>query len=150
MAAVTQVSGITRNAAVQAQLQATYGTVDQIDPFEGMLAEDPLPGADVGPTIKAILVKQFTALRDGDRFFFLNESFNLQEMSLVIQAPTLAKVIESNTAITNLQSHVFFMKEEISGVVFNDLNQNGIRDFGEPGLPGFTLNLIHDSGTSVA
>src|SRR5260370_38905867 len=71
-------------------------------------------------------------------------------MSLVIEAPTLPKVIESNTSITNLQSHVFFMKEEISGVVFNDLNQNGIRDFGEPGLAGFTVNLIDDSGNVVA
>jgi len=36
------------------ELQATYGTVDNIDPFEGMLAEDHLPGADVGPTINPL------------------------------------------------------------------------------------------------
>jgi hypothetical protein len=148
--AVTTFSDITHNAAVQAQLQATYGTVDQIDPFEGMLAEDHLPGADVGPTIKAILVKQFAALRDGDRFFYLNESFNFEEISLVMQAPTLAKVIESNTAITNLQSNVFYMKVEISGVVFNDLNRNGVRDSGEPGLAGVTVNLLDAGGVVIS
>ena len=150
LTAVTQFSDITGNAAIQAELQATYGTVDQIDPFEGMLAEDHLPGADVGPTIKAILAKQFAALRDGDRFFFLNESFTFQEMQLLMQAPTLAKVIESNTGITNLQSNVFYMKEKISGVVFNDVNHNGLRDFGEPGLAGVTVNLNDDTGVVVA
>jgi hypothetical protein len=150
LAAVTKFSDITSNPAVQAELQATYGTVDQIDPFEGMLAEDHLPGADVGPTIKAILARQFTALRDGDRFFYLNESFNFEEIRLVMQAPSLAKVIEANTGIRNMQSNVFFMKEEISGVVFNDQNHNGVRDTGEPGVAGVTVNLINAAGVVVA
>src|SRR5262249_8806617 len=68
LSAVTNFGQITHNVAIQNALQATYGTVDKIDPFEGMLAEDHLPGADVGPTIKAILVDQFARLRDGDRF----------------------------------------------------------------------------------
>src|SRR5205814_8815979 len=58
--------------------------------------------------------------------------------------------IESNTGITNLQSNVFFMKEKISGVVFNDVNHNGVRDFGEPGLAGVTVNLNDDTGVVVA
>jgi hypothetical protein len=153
--AVSKFSDITSNVTVQNELRATYGTingqdnVDAVDPFEGMLAEDHLPGADVGPTIKAILAKQFAALRDGDRFFFMNESFNFEEISLVMQAPTLAKVIESNTGITNLQSNVFFMRLQISGVVFNDLNHNGVRNFGEPGLAGVTVNLL-DDGNVIA
>jgi len=156
LSAVKSFADITSNVAVQNELRSTYGTVngrdnvDAIDPFEGMLAEDHLPGADVGPTIKAILVKQFTALRDGDRFFYLNESWNLQEIGLILQAPTLAKVIEANTAITNLQRNVFFFKEEISGVVFNDLNQNGVRDRGEPGLAGITVNLLDTGGNVIA
>jgi hypothetical protein len=148
--AVTSFAQISSNATIQQELQTTYGTVDKIDPFEGMLAEDHLPGIDFGPTMKAILVKQFTALRDGDRFFYLNESFNFQEAGLIEQAPTLAKVIEHNTSITNLQSNVFFFKESISGTVFDDDNHNGVRDRGEPGLAGVTVNLSDDTGTVIA
>jgi hypothetical protein len=148
--AVTSFDQITSNVAVQNELQATYGTVDTIDPFEGMLAEDHLAGADVGPTIKAILANQFMRLRDGDRFFYLNESFNLTELRLIQQGDTLARVIEDNTSITNLQSNVFFFKQRISGVVFNDLNGNGVRDPGEPGLVGVTVNLVDDNGNVVA
>jgi hypothetical protein len=148
--AVTSFDQITSDVTVQNQLQATYGTVDQIDPFEGMLAEDHLDGADVGPTIKAILAKQFTALRDGDRFFYLNEGFNLQELILFQQGNTLAKVIEHNTATTNLQSNVFFFKVSIEGTVFLDANGNGHRDLGEPGVAGVTVSLLDDSGNVVA
>jgi peroxidase len=146
--AVKTFADITSNVAVQQELQATYGTVDKIDPFEGMLAEDHLPGADVGPTIKAILVKQFTALRDGDRYFFLNESFNFQEIGLVLQAPTLATVIEHNTAITNLQSNVFFFKVSISGRVVD--SDDATRLHIPLGVPGVTVNLNDSSGNVVA
>jgi hypothetical protein len=147
---VASFADITSNPAVQKALQATYGTVDQIDPFEGMLAEDHLPGADVGPTIKAILAKQFAALRDGDRFFYLNESFTTEEIGLIQPASTLAQVIEHNTGITNLQSNVFYMKEEIAGTVFDDDNHNGVQDAGEPGLAGFTVNLLDSHGNVIA
>jgi hypothetical protein len=40
----------------------------------GALAEDHAPGADVGPLTRAVLVDQFTRLRDGDRFFYLTNS----------------------------------------------------------------------------
>jgi hypothetical protein len=149
--AVTSFTQITNNVAVQQELQATYGTVDQIDPFEGMLAEDHVPGGDVGPTIQAVLVNQFTRLRDGDRFFYLNESFNFQEQGLIQQAGTLATVIEANTAITNLQSNVFFFKVSISGTVFNDADNDGIpRTFGEGGVAGITVNLLDASGAIIA
>jgi hypothetical protein len=149
--AVTSFAQISSDATIQQELQSTYGTVDKIDPFEGMLAEDHLPGIDFGPTMKAILVKQFTALRDGDRFFHLNESLSTEEISLIQQGDTLAKVIENNTAITNLQSNVFFFKASISGTVFLDLDKDGNpRSTEEFGLPGFTVNLLDASGNVLA
>jgi hypothetical protein len=149
LAPVTSFAQITSNVAVQQELQATYGTVDQIDPFEGMLAEDHVSG-DAGPTVKAILAKQFAALRDGDRFFYLNESFNSQELNLIGQGNTLAEVIENNTAITNLQSNVFFFKVSIAGTVFLDANSNGVMDFRERGVAGVTVSLLDGTGTVVA
>src|SRR5262249_5715800 len=37
---------------------------------------------------------------------------------------------------------------EISGVKFNDLNGNGVRDAGEPGLAGWTIVLDIDSNSA--
>jgi hypothetical protein len=151
LAAVTSFAQITSDASVQQELQATYGTADKIDPFIGMLAEDHVAGADVGPTVRAILSKQFAALRDGDRFFYLNESFTFAEANLIFQGDTLAKVIENNTSITNLQGDVFFNRLSISGTVFLDRDNDGFpRTFDEPGASGITVNLKDDTGTVVA
>ncbi len=148
--AVTSFSQITRNVQVQQQLQATYGSVNNIDPFEGMLAEDHVAGADAGPTIKAILAKQFAALRDGDRFFYLNEGFTTEEANLFQQGNTLAEVIEGNTNISNLQSNVFLFTASVSGTVFFDANGNSVRGASDSPLQGFTVNLNDDSGNVVA
>jgi hypothetical protein len=45
---VTSFAQITSDPAVQQMLQATYGTVDTIDPLECMFAEDHVPGDDPG------------------------------------------------------------------------------------------------------
>ena len=74
--AVTSFAQITSNVQVQQELQAAYGNVNNIDAFEGGLAEDHVAGSDVGRLFQTIMVDQFTRLRDGDRFFYLNEQFN--------------------------------------------------------------------------
>ncbi len=150
LAPVTSFAQISSDPSIQAALQRTYGTVDKIDPFEGMLAEDHLPGTDTGPTERAIVLDQFLRLRDGDRFFYLNEGLTSEEQGLIAQGDTLAKVIENNTSITNLQSNVFFFREEISGTVFFDPDGDGVRQTGEGGVQGVTVNLVNDSGNVVA
>lgn len=78
-----------------------------INPFIAGLAEDHVPGSDMGPLFTKILVDQFRRLRDGDRYFFLNESWNLEELLLGAQGATLGQIIKVNTNITNLQFDVF-------------------------------------------
>jgi hypothetical protein len=148
--AVTSFAQISSDVTIQSALEATYGTVDNIDPFEGMLAEDHIAGTDTGATERAIVLDQFQRLRDGDRFFYLNESFNFVERALFLQGSSLTRIIQNNTNITNLQSNVFFFKEEISGTVFNNPEGDGIRHFGDAGLAGFTVNLLDDSGAVIA
>jgi hypothetical protein len=105
----------------------------------------------VGPTIKAILVKQFTALRDGDRFFYLNESFTSEAARSLSRTDSLAEVIQANSDITNLQSDVFFVKESISGTVFSDADHAGLPRAGNnAGVPGINVNLNDSSGNVVA
>jgi hypothetical protein len=149
LAPVTSFADITSNVTIQNELMAAYGTVDNIDPFEGGLAEDHVGGSDVGPLFQAILVDQFTRLRNGDRFFYLNENYSTEELSLLSQGNTLAKVIEANTNITNLQNDVMIFKASISGTVMQG-TRNGAFGPGASGMAGVTVQLRDDSGAVIS
>jgi hypothetical protein len=151
LAPVTSFAQITSNVQLQNELQQAYGSVDNIDPFEGGLAEDHVAGSDVGPLFQAIMVDQFTRLRDGDRFFYLNESFNRDENAILNGSNTLAEVIEANTNVTNLQKNVFKFKASISGTVFLDQDgDGGSQQSNEPGLRGVVVQLEDSAGNVLA
>ncbi len=147
---VSSFSQITSNVTVQAELQHAYGSVENIDPFEGGLAEDHVSGSDMGPLFTRILANQFTRLRNGDRFFYQNEQWTQNELNLFWQGNTLAKIIEANTHVTNLQNDVFLFRASISGTVFFDANANGQRDSGESGIGGLKVELLNGNGDIVA
>jgi hypothetical protein len=144
---VTDFSQITSDSALQAKLKALYGSVDNIDAWVGALAEDHVPGSSTGPLIRAVLADQFARLRDGDRFWY-QRAFSGTDLK-ALESTTLADVIRRNTTLTNLQSDVFFFRATASGTVFNDLNHNGRRDRGEPGLAGVTIQLLDAADGSV-
>lgn len=54
-------------------LASVYANVEDIDMFTGALAETPLKGAVVGPTIGCILAHQFSLIRKSDRFWYEND-----------------------------------------------------------------------------
>jgi len=113
LARVTSFAEISSDPVIQAKLQQLFGTVDNIDPFVGALAEDHLPGSSVGPFVQAVVGNQFTRLRDGDRFFYTNDPFLHSDpvrRILDLDSVTLAKVIRWNTDVTGLQGNVFFDK----------------------------------------
>jgi hypothetical protein len=147
--AVTSFAQITSNVQVQDELQEAYGNVNNIDAIEGGLAEDPVPGSDVGPLFQTIMVDQFTNLRDGDRFFYLNERFSPSEEAILEQGNSLTKVIEANTGITNLQSDAFVFKASISGTVSVAM-AGPAHPPGQPGLSGITVELEDTSGDVLA
>jgi hypothetical protein len=146
---VTSFAQITSNVQVQQELAAAYPDVNHIDAFEGGLAEDHVPGSDLGPLFQRIIADQFTRLRDGDRFFSLNEQMTTEEMKIIGQGNSLSKVIEANSGVRNLQGDVFHFRSSISGQVFNDANQNGRPDRGEMGLPRVTVQLVNAGDGSV-
>ena len=80
-----------------ANLASVYELPGDVDPWVGALAEDHLPGAMVGETLHAVLVEQFRALRDGDRFWY-ERAFPKQAKRL-IERQTLARIIRRNTDI---------------------------------------------------
>ena len=62
-----------RRTTTAARLKAIYGSTNNLDAFTGMVAEQHIAGTEFGETQRALWTKQFTALRDGDRFFFAND-----------------------------------------------------------------------------
>ena len=139
---VTSFAQITSDVTVQQELAAAYpGGVNTIDAFEGGIAEDHVRGSDVGQLFQAILVKQFTNLRDGDRFFYLNEHLNREETGILRSSNTLTKVIEANTSLTNLQANIMYFHAAVSGTVTASANRSA-------GLPGIKLELKTTTATS--
>jgi peroxidase len=147
---ITSFAQITSDVKVQQELKDAYGSVNNIDAFEGGLAEDHVRGSDVGPLFQAIMVDQFSRLRDGDRFFYLNEQMTPEESKIIQQGNSFSKIIMANTGITNLQSDVFHFHASIGGTVFNDANHNGRQDRGEMGLANVPVQLFDDEGALVA
>lgn len=97
---------VSSDPVVQANLAAAYASVDDIDIWVGGLSEDHVPGALVGETFHAILVDQFTRLRDGDRFWY--EIYLPADYVELVEDSTLAEIIRRNTKIKHeLQDDVF-------------------------------------------
>src|SRR5213593_1369718 len=101
------VTGI-RRTSLAARLKAVYGTVDRLDAFVGMVSERHVKHTEFGELQLAIWTRQFTALRDGDRFFYRNDPvlrFIDHEFGLDYRL-TIAEIVKLNTGVT-LQRDVF-------------------------------------------
>ncbi len=96
---------ISSDPEVQAKLREAYGSLDDIDVWVGALAEDHVRGASVGELVQAVLVEQFTALRDGDRFWY--ENVFAGEQLRELRRTRLSDVIERNTELTSIQVNAF-------------------------------------------
>ncbi|MEL6923645.1 MAG: peroxidase family protein [Bacteroidota bacterium] len=106
--AATQFRDITIDPETIAGMASAYGSVDQIDPWVGMLAEDHMENALFGPTIMTIMMQQFTVLRDGDRFYFeVDPGLSLEEVQDIRQTK-MVDVIRRNTDIDIMQENVFY------------------------------------------
>jgi hypothetical protein len=97
---------ITSNVGLQQRLAALYGTVGNIDPWVGGLAEDRVPGALVGELFFAVIKDQFERLRDGDRFWY-EKVFSGAELA-ELRSTRLADVLARN----------FHLREDFTSQVF--------------------------------
>ena len=103
---VTQFGQITSDAVLADALFDTYGDVNEIDLWVGGLAEDAVAGSQLGELFQEIMVQQFTALRDGDRFWWENHLTSDEQNR--VEDTTLAEIIRDNTDIGNeIQDNVF-------------------------------------------
>ncbi|XP_038060614.1 lactoperoxidase-like isoform X2 [Patiria miniata] len=99
------------------RLRDIYSSVDDIDPFVGFFAELPCPGALVGPTLACLLGKQFSYLKQGDRFWYENtegqQAFTHDQLEEIQQA-SMARVLCDNTDdMLQIQPYAFLMAESL-------------------------------------
>ena len=102
-----------RRTTLAARLKAIYGDPNKLDAFVGMVSERHVHGSEFGELQLAMWKQQFQALRDGDRFFYLNDQVlpELRRSFGITYRRTLAQVIEDNTDI-DVQDNVFVAVEE--------------------------------------
>jgi hypothetical protein len=102
-----------RRTTLAARLRVIYGTVDRLDAFVGMISETHLPGTEFGELQLAMWKRQFEDLRDGDRFFYLNDPVldDIQMRYGITYRHTLGEIIQMNTGIQTLDN--VFMVEEL-------------------------------------
>ena len=105
-----------RRTTLAARLKAIYGSPDSVEAFVGAFSEPHVPGSEMGELNRAIWSKQFTALRDGDRFFYGNDPILPVIRSLygVDYRHTLAELIALNTDVDagDIPANVFFAPSE--------------------------------------
>lgn len=135
---------ITRNREMQTKLQQLYGSVENIDLWVGILAEDAVPGGSIGPTGQKIIADQFSRMRDGDRFWYQNQFGG--NLLREIEQTRLSDVVQRNTSLTNVQRNAFYFHAAVSGTVFQDANGNRLKDRSDRALAGFTVELRNSEG----
>jgi hypothetical protein len=91
----------TRRSPLAARLRALYGSPDSVDAFTGMVAEPHAPGAELGELQMAVWTKQFTALRDGDRFFYARDrALSTISERFGVSVLSLSEIVALNTDVT--------------------------------------------------
>ena len=103
-------SDINRNDTLARNLRSLYRSINNVDLWTGVLAEDLIPGKSIGRLAHEIQRVQFEKLREGDFYYFENDPFLPSELRSTIRATRLSDIIKRNTAITNLQANMFFVR----------------------------------------
>ncbi len=102
----------TQRSTSAARLKAIYGTVDNLDAFVGMMSETQVPGTEFGSLQLALWRRQFTALRDGDRFFYARDPVltQIKRRFGITYRRTLGQLIalDAGVSLRSLPHDVFF------------------------------------------
>ena len=94
------------------RLLQTYGTLETVDLWVGGLAEEPLSGGALGATFACIFAKTFTALRNGDRFYYdnaelANATFTSEQRAAINNASLSRVICDNADNIREIQPNAF-------------------------------------------
>ena len=95
------------NDTIKDKLASVYSSVDELDPWIGFMSEKHLPNSIMGEGLNTILKMQFSALRDGDRYYYEDDQAFTQAEINTLKKTRLSNVILRNTEIKSLQDSVF-------------------------------------------
>ena len=94
---------LTAENEISDRLSSLYPTINDLDPWVGFLSEKKTDG--LGPTLRLILLEQFSRLRDGDRLYYEGDDAGFSAMEIEwVKRQRLADVIRRNAgglAVTN-------------------------------------------------
>jgi hypothetical protein len=142
---VSNFSEITSDVLLQQQLQQLYGTVDSVDAWVGLLAENHAPNSVLGTCMVEIMRHQFEFLRDGDRLYYENDSTFSNTEIAVIKATRLADIIRRNTEIITIQDSVFYAQERdlvsVELLPFQQIRTLELLAYPNPTQKYFTLKM---------
>ena len=139
LAPYTSFDQLSSDPETAAAFEKAYGSIDAVDLWAGGLAEDHTEGAVIGPTFGRIIGDQFTALRDGDRYYFENQKFDRETMR-EIESTTLSDLILRDTDTTAMQADAFVATERHSGTL------GGVDPAGEEAAEGMAQLVIGSAG----
>ena len=104
---VSTFSDINDDPNIISAMSSIYASVNEIDPWVGMLSEKHLPNSLFGETVHRIMTEQFTRLRDGDRFYYENDPGLTAAEKDEIKHTKFVDIILRNTGINLMQGNIF-------------------------------------------
>lgn len=148
---------VNNRADVFARLMVVYQHLYKLDPWVGMLAERPYTGSIFGETLRKLMSKQFTHLRDGDRFYYENDPLLSATEKEVIKATRMRDIVMRNTDIILMQKEVFraVSPDELCAEVSADLQVMVHTETGAPvssvevTVNGAAMSMTDESGMAM-
>ncbi|XP_063391883.1 peroxidase-like [Cydia fagiglandana] len=102
-------------------LQTSYRDVDDIDLHAGMISEQAMPGAAVGPTLACIMVLQMKRWRTSDRFWYENSvhpgSFTEEQLFEIRKSRMSRLLCDHGEGVDSIQPYSFLIPSPGNDIV---------------------------------
>uniref|UniRef100_A0A7M5UE79 Uncharacterized protein n=1 Tax=Clytia hemisphaerica TaxID=252671 RepID=A0A7M5UE79_9CNID len=100
-------------ARVAKKFSILFNSPADIDLFAAGISENHVPGFQTGPTFKCLFWHQFSRLRDGDRYYYLNPGVFTPEQQSELKKTSMSKVLCNNLkGIVSINKDAFVQTKE--------------------------------------
>ncbi|NND34642.1 MAG: T9SS type A sorting domain-containing protein [Saprospiraceae bacterium] len=116
---IASFSELTNDPLTNQIFESTYASINDIDPWVGILSEPHMPDALFGKTAMTIVKRQFMALRDGDRFYYEHDGSLSAEEKNWLKETRLVDVVRRNSPISIVQDQIFLTQSYVTTATAN-------------------------------